>query len=93
MLIYHFKEVVHHRFVLEQTIYAVDDLRSYPDGVKYSLIFIDTVTGDRVLMDNHPPKGHHIHFGEEQIEYEYKSEQGLIEDFKFFVMQHMGVKL
>ena len=93
VLIYHLKQYVGKKYILEQTIYAVHDLKRYPDGVKYSLIFIDVNTGDRVLMDNHHPKGHHVHLGKKQIEYIFKDETKLIEDFKKFVFQHMGKKL
>ncbi len=92
-LIYYFKEVVQKRFILEQAIYAVPLDNRYPDGVKYSLIFLDTQTGNRVLMDNHQPKGPHVHLGEEEIPYEYVDDEKLLTDFKHFVLQHLGVKL
>jgi hypothetical protein len=92
-LIYYFKEAVQRRYVLEQTIHAVPLDNRYPDGVKYSLTFSDTRTGDRVLMDNHQPKGPHVHLGEEEIPYEYINDKTLLGDFKKFVLQHMGVKL
>lgn len=92
-LIYYLKEVVQKRYVLEQTIHAVPLDNRYPDGVKYSLIFTDTKTGDKVLMDNHQPKGPHVHLGEKEITYEYEDDKALLTDFKQFVLQHMGVKL
>ena len=93
ILIYDFKEAVQGKYVLEQTIHAVPLDNRYPDGVKYSLIFLDAKTGDRVLMDNHHPKGPHVHLGEEEIPYEYVDDEKLLTDFKHFVLQHMGVKL
>ena len=78
---------------MEQTIHAVPLDNRYLDRVKYSLIFSDTKTGDRVLMDNHQPKGPHVHLGEEEIPYEYIDDEKLLNDFKQFVLQHMGVKL
>tara|TARA_Y100000590_G_scaffold466144_1_gene640583 strand:- start:2806 stop:3024 length:219 start_codon:yes stop_codon:yes gene_type:complete len=61
-LIYLFKDYLHeNRYVLEQKIYAVDDFKKFPDGVKYSLILVDLKSGKKVLMDNHHPKSHHIH--------------------------------
>ena len=92
-LIYYLKEVVQGRYVLEQIIHAVPQDSRYADGVKYKLIFLDTKTGDRVLMDNHHPKGPHVHLGEEEISYEYMDDQKLLADFKQFVLQHMGMKL
>jgi len=78
---------------LEQSIHAVPLDNRYPDGVKYSLIFLDSKTGDRVLLDNHQPKGPHVHLGQEEISYEYVDDERLLTDFKLFVLQHMGVKL
>ena len=92
-LIYYLKEVVQGRYVLEQAIHAVPLDNRYPDGVKYSLIFLDTKTGDRVLMDNHHPKGPHVHQGKAEIPYEYIDDEKLLTDFKQFVLQTMGVKL
>lgn len=92
-LIYYFKELVQGKYVLEQTIHGVPLDDRYPDGVKYSLIFLDTKTGNRVLMDNHQPKGPHVHLGEQEIPYDYIDDEKLLTDFKQFVLQHMGVKL
>ncbi|MGB0452479.1 MAG: toxin-antitoxin system TumE family protein [Bacteriovoracaceae bacterium] len=91
-LIKHFKQYVHSKYVLEVKIWAVDDKR-YPDRVKYSLIFIDTKTGRKVLMDNHYPKNPHVHLDEKEMDYEYKGEDKLFSDFEKFVLQHFGVKL
>ena len=93
-LIYHFKDYLHeNRYVLEQKIYAVDDLKKFPDGVKYSLILVDLKSGKKVLMDNHHPKSHHVHLGDKEFDYEFINGQRLIEDFKDFVYQYMGIKL
>lgn len=91
--IYYFKEVVQKRYILEQTIHAVPLDNRYPDGVKYSLVFWDIKTDDKVLMDNHHPKGPHIHLGEKEMPYEYTDDETLLTDFKKYVLQHMGVKL
>ena len=92
-LIYHFKEQVGSKYVLEMTIHAVSDLERFPDGVRYSLIFVDLKTGDKLLMDNHHPKGHHIHLGSKELSYNYKNDVELVSDFKTYIFQHMGVKL
>jgi hypothetical protein len=47
----------------------------------------------RYLMDNHHPKGHHVHFDETEAPYEYVSDEKLIEDFKRFVLNHLGVAI
>ncbi|MCY4524492.1 MAG: hypothetical protein OXB84_07125 [Halobacteriovoraceae bacterium] len=93
VLVYELKEIIRRHYVLEQKIYAIGSDKRFPDGIKYRLVLIDSRTGNKVLMDNHHPKGHHVHLGEVQIPYEYKDEIKLIEDFKQFVFQHMGVKL
>lgn len=80
------------RYVLEISIWSVDDSR-YPGGVKYSLIFLDTRTKKKILLDNHHPKGPHVHFGDKELPYRYKNEKKLVQDFKSFVYQHFGVKI
>ncbi len=57
------------------------------------MICVDTKTGKKVLMDNHHPKGHHIHIDDDESEYKYVSDDKLIEDFEKNVFQHLGVKL
>lgn len=38
----------------------------YPDGLKWGLICIDRVTGKKVLLDNHHPKGPHLHLDDKE---------------------------
>ena len=92
-LVYWHKARVQQRFVLEVKIHKVGVSARYPDGVRYGLILVDTVTGKKILMDNHHPKGHHIHLGDQEIPYDYTSDDRLIEDFKALVLENMGVKL
>jgi hypothetical protein len=80
------------RFILETKIWLLEDKR-YPSGVKFSLIFIDTKSGRKVLMDNHHPKGAHIHLDDKEFGYDYRDEKSLIRDFRTFVFQHFGVKI
>ena len=44
-------------------------------------------------MDNHHPKGPHIHFDENELPYDFKGDDQLIEDFKAFVLDQMGVAI
>ena len=60
---------IKNRFILEMKIYRVTVTTKYPMGVRYSLFFSNTQTKDRVLMDNHFPKGPHIHLNDQEIEY------------------------
>jgi hypothetical protein len=79
--------------VIELSIYEVGHSSKYPDGIKYGLICKDLKTGDFVLLDNHHPKGPHVHVNEREFSYEYVSDDGLIADFELFVLKEMGVKL
>lgn len=74
-------------------IHKVGRSTKYPDGVKYSLILHDLETGKRVLMDNHHPKGPHIHVNGEEIPYQFIDEERLIKDFKALVLTNMEVKI
>lgn len=70
-LILYSKETLRKRYVLELKVYRVDDLKRFPDSIKYSLIDFDLQTEDKVLMDNHHPKGHHLHPGDKEFPYIY----------------------
>jgi len=78
---------------MEMTIHDVGRSHRYPDGIKYGLLLLDLKTGSRVLMDNHHPKGPHLHLDNKELPYEYSSDDKLIEDFKAFVLDHMGVAI
>lgn len=86
---YRFKD----RYIIEITLHEVNEIKQYPQGVKYGLICIDTKTGDKVLMDNHHPKGNHIHINNKEISYKFLTPDKLIEDFKNLVLEHLGIKL
>ncbi|MBI1883519.1 MAG: hypothetical protein HYS08_04865 [Chlamydiae bacterium] len=92
-LVYWHKARLQGRYVLEMEIYQVGKSTQYKDGVKYGLILTDTKSGKRVLMDNHHPKGPHVHLDSREISYEYFDEEKLIQDFKSLVLEHLGVKL
>lgn len=89
-LIFRHKARIQGRYVLDMVIYRV---QNFPDQVKYRLILINAVNQKRVLMDNHHPKGHHIHLDHQEFGYEYVDEEKLIEDFKDLVLSHMGITL
>lgn len=74
-------------------IYKVGNSSKYPDGVKYGLIFTDLRSKKRVLMDNHHPKGPHVHLDDRELSHRCVDEENLIKDFKRFVLEHMGVKI
>ena len=74
-------------------LWEVAKTSKYPDGVKYSLIFINVKKKKKVLMDNHNPKGHHYHLDDSEFDYEYFGVDQLIDDFKSLVKIHVGVQL
>ena len=92
-LLYWHKARLQGRYVLEMEIHRVGKSATYREGVKYGLVLVDARTGRRVLMDNHHPKGPHIHLDEREIPYRYVDEERLVKDFKTLVLEHMGVKL
>jgi hypothetical protein len=93
VLIYHQKAWFQGLYLMEMTIHEVGPSERYPDGIKYGLLCLDIKTGCRVLMDNHHPKGHHMHLNEAELPYEYQNDDRLIEGFKMFVLEHMGVRI
>jgi hypothetical protein len=92
-VLYHMKMRFQDHHLIEMTIHEVGHSARYPDGVKYGLLLLDLKSGRRILMDNHHPKGHHIHLGDQELPYEYKNDETLIEDFKRLVLDHMGVAI
>jgi len=90
---YHSKNIVQGHYLVELSIHEVQKSDSYPDGVKYGLICKDLRSGNYVLMDNHHPKGPHVHINESELDYEYVNDDQLINDFKRFVLLELGVKL
>lgn len=90
---YYSKSKVQGRYVVELSIYEVGKSVKYPDGIKYGLICKDLKTGDYVLLDNHHPKGPHVHINDREFAYEYVDDDKLIEDFQMFVLRELGVKL
>lgn len=90
---YFTKNRVQNRYVVELSIYEVGKSSKYPGGIKYGLICKDLKTGNYVLLDNHHPKGPHVHINDREFSYDYVDDEKLIEDFQMFVLQELGVKL
>lgn len=66
--------------VAELKVWSVPVSKDYPQGRKFSLFLV--VDGAIVVgMDNHKPKGPHLHLGERELKYLYRGEAKLIEDF------------
>ena len=92
-LVFWHKAQLQNRYVLEMTIHDVGRSRSYPDGIKYRLILFDRESRRRVLMDNHSPKGHHVHLDLKEEPYTFIDDNTLFEDFKRLVLNHVGITL
>ncbi len=86
-IIYYTKIFVTHdhlesEVVVELKVWEVRKSEKYPDGVKYSLYCVEVDTKNVLIgIDNHHPKGHHIHFGDEEEIYFFEDVEKLIEDF------------
>ena len=93
ILLYWHKAKLKNRYVLEMKIHRIEETPQYKDGLKYRLILVDLKTNHRVLMDNHHPKGDHIHLDDTEFQYDFINEERLIQDFKQFCLNHMGVTL
>jgi len=65
----------------------------YPIKFKYSLVCVNTRTGRKVLMDNHHPKGPHLHLDEREIDYNFKNIKSLLSDFKEYCRKHLEINL
>ena len=64
-----------------------------PEGVKYSLVYINT-EGRRVLgYDNAEGKGHHRHEGEIETPVDFKSIESHVESFLGELREKWGVEL
>ncbi len=66
--------------VAELKVWSVPASKDFPDGRKFSLFLV--ARGQAIVgMDNHTPKGPHIHLGEQELPYLYRGEQALLLDF------------
>ena len=92
-LIHYFKEEIKKKYILELSIHRIKGDDRYPDKIKYSLMFMEIKTGRRVLMDNHHPKGHHLHLDDTELKYNYVDNDSLVGDFKRYILEHFGEKL
>ncbi len=68
--------------IAELKVWQVPKNRNFPEGIKYSLFLVDQKTGEVVIgFDNHKPKGHHMHVGEQEQLYSFRNSEQLIDDF------------
>lgn len=70
--------------IAELKVWKVPKSRDYRNGIKYSLYLVSQ--GNVIVgMDNHRPKGPHLHLGDQELPYLFRSAPRLIEDFWDFV--------
>lgn len=65
--------------IFEVAIFKIPISVHYPEGVKYRAWLSEngkTIFG----FDNHKPKGHHLHIGEDEIGYVFRGVKELHED-------------
>jgi hypothetical protein len=89
ILLFHEKRVLENEktgelAIAELKIWQIPKTRYYPSGRKFSLFL---VCGGKVLIgiDNHQPKGPHLHLGSEEVPYDYSTDNELLTDFWSFV--------
>ena len=79
--------------VAELKVWKVPVSKDYPDGIKFSLFLVSRALGKVLIgIDNHKPKGPHLHRHEVEVDYDFKDIKGLIEDF-WEMVQEEGFKL
>lgn len=79
-LLFYEKRVEDDGGIIEMKVWEVPYSHKNPDGVRYSLYWIKD---QKILVgyDNHHPKGHHRHYGEKQLPYNFMGIKDLIKDF------------
>lgn len=92
-LVFWQKARIQGRYILELKIHEVEHSAKYPDGIRYRLICHDLQTEQKVLLDNHHPKGHHLHIDDQEVPYEFQGIPTLLTDFAKWVESHLGVKV
>ena len=84
---YHRKITVAHTKSLETGIcelkvWNLKPSSDYPEGIKFSLLLVSRTTGEVLIgIDNHKPKGPHLHHGTKELKYEFIDVERLVEDF------------
>ena len=92
-LVRHEKFIVRRRYIIEITVHELPKMDRYPDGLKWGLICVDQISGKKILMDNHHPKGPHIHVDDQELPYEFRDLDALVNDFRKLITEHMGVQI
>jgi hypothetical protein len=92
-LVRHEKFIVRRRYLIEISVHQLPKSPRYVDGLKWGLICVDQLTGRRILMDNHHPKGPHIHVDKRELPYNFRDLDQLVIDFRKLIVEHLGVQI
>ena len=66
--------------VAELKIWSVPRSKDYPQGRKFSLFLV--CSGEVLVgLDNHKPKGPHLHLGDRELPYLFRGTESLLADF------------
>ena len=93
VLLYHSKIQVLHRetedvAIAELKVWRVSVTEHYSEGRKFSMFLVWKESGNLILgFDNHRPKGPHLHKGKDEVPYDYRGDEELINDFWKLVKQ------
>ena len=93
ILVRHEKFIVRRRYVVEISVHQMPKSARYEDGLKWGLVCVDQKTGRRILLDNHHPKGPHLHVDNEELPYSFVDLDQLVSDFRKLIVEHMGVQI
>ena len=66
--------------VVELKVWDLPRSKGYPGGRKFSLYLVSQ--GEVCVgIDNHEPKGPHLHLGHEEFPFDYRDDEQLLSDF------------
>ena len=84
---FHQKIILYHsttdeEAIAELKVFQVPISIHYPEGLKYSLFLVFKDSGKLIIgVDNHKPKGPHLHIGNNESVYIFRSMDELVDDF------------
>ena len=80
-LVYYDKETTSEGDIIEWKIWQVDKSKDFPEGIKYSLVYIHNSI--RLLgYDNEKSKGHHKHYFDKEILFGFENIEKLFIAFE-----------
>lgn len=68
--------------IVEIKIWEIPVSDCYPEGIKFSLFLVWEESGQVILgLDNHAPKGPHMHYRGQELAYDFRETDAMIEEF------------